>query len=66
MKKKVFINYNFESKVEYCLKNHLLNFGENATLINGKSRRMTYAVECCDYHVTIWQTKTNINIEVVR
>ena len=66
MKKKVFINYNFESKVEYCLKIYLLNFGESATLTRGKSRRMPYGLEGCDYHVVIWQTKTNINIEVVR
>ena len=66
MKKKVFINYSFESKVEYCLKIYLLNFGENATLTNGRSRRMTYGFEDRDYQVTIWQTKIYINIEVVR
>jgi len=66
MKNKVYINYNFEPSVDYYLRRYLCNYGEKAVLINGKSKREVYARPHCNYQVVIWQTKTLINVEVMR
>ena len=66
MKEIKFINCKFELWAWTYAEMYIRNAGYDAPLYSGKSRSMTFSAPNTNYHVKIWQTKTLVNVEVVR